>query len=476
MSDDKFDLEDELAKSIANIVEEETADAEIYVRKNSKGVTPLYEDEEYDEPETSDVIETEEPADKLSKGKVALIIAIVVIVLGAVAGTVYYVVHKTLDKTKDNYAYYNNRGYDAYDSGDYEKAITNFEKALTYDEGKTNSEENIDMMIWLYDCYEHIGNEEKAITILEKVLELDTYNITAYSYLVNIYDTNEDYESIHTLYTVAEGSDDEKLLEYFQKYLAKDPVISPEETTQNDDIEVTITTTEADAKIYYSLDGEEGDFQIYTDKFELSEGETTVCYYAINKYGFESEHTEITYTISYGGPSAPRFSRDDTEITSQTKVNIAITTDNPSTDKLYYTLDGSIPTESSTLYTSYIELPQGTTTITVLVVDAHGKTNYNSRTYTVTYTDNYSQSECENIIWSRLSEKGLVDEKTHKNKDGDQCKMNYFGKKTVDGLSIQMFYYVVDGDTQDYMLGADCSSGTVYKVYSEDGSYSITKY
>lgn len=479
--DENFD--EELEKSIAMIVDEENTDANLYVKRNFAGSSDMPEidsgttsadtDDEEDEDDGYDEDNDDNQDDKTSPKKIVIIVAIVLVVVGLIGTGAFFLIRSAYNSSRDNYGYYNELGYKALDSKDYESAITNFEKALTYDEGKEATDTNLNMMLYLYECYDKTDKADKAKETLENVLSLDPDNENAVYYLIQIYDENKEYDSIIDLYDSLKDSQSEKIKSMFSRYVISEPQISPEGGDFSDDVRVTISGG-IDTTVYYTIDGSEPSetSQIYSDKLEFTEGTTTVKYFSVNKYGFKSDVYEQTYVVEYSAPEIPKISPEDTEISQSGKVMVTISNIETGS-KVYYTTDGSTPTQSSKLYDrTPFELPAGTTTVNVLVVNSHGKTATATKTYKVEYVANYTKDEAEELIWEMLESKKYVD-KDHLNKDELECTMDYYAKKTIDGNTIYMFYYNIDGEKQDYWFGADSSYGTIFKITGDKDDYTL---
>ena len=477
---DDFD-EEAFEKSIESIVDEETADAQLYVNKNIMNVRPETEGSIQDEPGQTDSDDSDYEydddltAEKQSSKKTVIIVVCVaaaVIIIGVVA---FFVIRTALSKTKDNYGYYNSMGYEALDNKDYEAAITSFEKALTYNEGKTADTTNINMMLYLYDCYMEVGDEDKAVRILKDVLERDKYNKSACYYLIEIYDKKKDYKSIHELYESMKESNDEELMLYFSNYAAQVPSVSPAGDTYQADQELTLSAPEG-YKIYYTLDGSDPtkSASLYRtgEKLPVTEGDTTLKFFAMNEYGFESDVVTAKYTVEYSGPVKPTINPSNTEINQEEKAKVVISgTQAGST--VYYTIDGSMPTTTSLVYTGPFELPAGTVTVSVLVVDSHGKTANASKTYNVRYTSKYSDSQAAEFVWNALTENLVVDE-NHCDAAGRIYELNYYSSKQINGSNMYLFYCIVDGTTQGFYYGADGDTGEVFTITGDDGNFAVT--
>ena len=127
---DELDLEKELAKSIANIVDEETIGAEAYVKNETfdDDLNSFDDDLDID----NDDLE-EEPEDNNKKTKHLIIaVSVIAVVLAIIIISAIFIVKAVYNKSQDNYAHYHNAGFTALENKEYNKAVENFEKALTY--------------------------------------------------------------------------------------------------------------------------------------------------------------------------------------------------------------------------------------------------------------------------------------------------------------------------------------------------------
>ena len=476
---DDFDLEKELADSIAHIVDEELSGAETFV-KSSVNNRAYYEEEPVQETEeVSDEEADEDVARKKKMKHLIITIAIIVFVITAIVLGAYFIVNYAMKKSMDNYAYHNNAGYSAMSEKNYEEAAKSFEKALSYEEGKNDT----DMMLYLYECYNYLGRTEEAIDILYDVLLVKDKNYyNALYYLVRYYDDKEDYVKVKELYEANKDSSSSDVLALFSIYHASEPVASPVSDTYSEEQYITIAVKNG-SKIYYTTDGSEPTVNstLYTDKFKVSEGTTEVKFIAVNEYGFVSDVVTEEYIINYEAPSAPTIYPEKTSFEQSNSV-MATINNYPVDAKVYYTLDGTLPNENSTVYTGAFALPEGSTIINVLVVDSHGLTCRTSKTYNVTYVSNITEEVAVENIWAALIEAKIVD-KDHNlitddvevDEDGEvvkiPCELEYFTKSTIDDDTLYMYYFFIDGVPEDYWYGADDNQGVAYKITGKAGEY-----
>lgn len=463
--------DDEFEKSIASIVDETTADAEAYVSEN-------------------DNIQKKEPIRKPNKKhedaetvgekvrKIIIIVAIVLALFAIIGVSTYFAVKTAINKSKDNYSYYHSLGYESYEEKDYESAIVNFEKALTYDEGKSDSKNNINMMLYLFEAYNKTGKTDKAEQILKKIITINPSNENAYYNLVALYEKQGDYSKIKTLYESLSETEKPAIVSMFNKYLAASATVNIKGGTFKEDLTIELSCDDPDCQIYFALGQSDPSSNptVYTEPIKLTLGSTTIRFYTRNQYGFESAIVTESYSIDYEGPTAPRFEPADLSISSTEVVNVFIK--NVKEDcEVFYTIDGSTPTQASKKYDpdNPIELPAGTTIVSALVVDSHGLTSIGTHTYTVTYVyePEYTETEAKDAIWERLIARGVVDEEHFETTEGLLCQLDIKKRELINGRNIYVFYFSTNGFNYDFFYGADADNLTVYRLKANGSSYSI---
>lgn len=146
--------------------------------------------------------------------------------------------------------------------------------------------------------------------------------------------------------------------------------------------------TETDGTIYYTLDGsvpDENSYR-YEKPISLQEGTTVIRAFAIDQDGNSSDIVSNVYDVEFGEPDKPTIIPDSGEYVGEVYVRILV----PEDCHAYYSLDGSIPTESSELYTGEFLMPSGKTTLQAVVVDENGMYSEISKV-------EYSRLQDENI-------------------------------------------------------------------------------
>ncbi|WP_435101165.1 chitobiase/beta-hexosaminidase C-terminal domain-containing protein [Arhodomonas sp. AD133] len=156
------------------------------------------------------------------------------------------------------------------------------------------------------------------------------------------------------------------------------PAADPLGGLYNADQTVTLTG-EAGASLYFTRDGTAPSpaSNAYTGPITVT-ATTTVKAIAVDTAGNQSEVLSETYTIDKTAPAKPTVDLPGGIYSSDQSVTLS----GESGTSLYYTLDGTAPTSSSTLYSSPITITDSTT-LNAIAVDAAGNA---SGVRTATYT------------------------------------------------------------------------------------------
>ena len=279
-------------------------------------------------------------------------------------------------KNANSYEYQVSSAEQEYVDKNYENALHYYKTALAL------KPSDVPVRLAMADIYVEQAEYDAAMVLLMEVIDLEPQNQTAYKRLIQIYEKKEDYGSIIEL---ASGVEDTDILELFEGYLVAAPIISPVEGEYDEYIDVTLFSIE-DYDIYYTLDGTEPDKENgirYTsngtsDKKDITldeAGKYTVHAVCINEKGISSEIAEATYNIEVVAPAYATVSPDGGRITSETTVTVEA----EENCTIYYTWDGTDPTEASLKYLEPLEIPTGNNILSILVVN--DKTGLDSGVY-----------------------------------------------------------------------------------------------
>ncbi len=496
---DGFDFEDELAESIAQIIDEETSSAEnLYKGKiNRTSDTTELPEEDLDIEEDDDDEDDNERKDNSSRNKLIIIIVAILAFIGIVVGLAVFFIKTALNNSKNNYGYYQNLAYEAKDvDKDYVQAVEYFEKAMKYKDDLLE-DETIEVngvkvesetilvkdLLNLSDCYEELHRVDDKINTLNTVLKYDSYNENAIYYLVKEYDEIEAYENIRNLYESVSKSNNSSLINIFAPYLCSEPIIAPEAGEYGKDQEIAFLNRDG-AKIYYTTDGTDPTVNgtLYSVDFVVKEGTTTVKYYMVNEFGFKSDVYTAEYNITYKAPDLPKVSPQSGSYTTSSEQMITIG-NIPSGAKAYYEISYNgvpiKPTSSSTVYEAPFAMPEGSVILSVIIINDNGlSSGVVTNNYTLKRVDKYSDSTAEQLIWSTLELHKIIDknhmteievevegeEETGTEKVKAKLTLSYYSKKEIGEQKIWMFNVNIGDEKQEYFYGCDADSGKVYKI------------
>lgn len=285
---------------------------------------------------------------------------ILITVLGAVLMTLLLVLLVTFIYQKYSVSYQLDRAESAMDAEQYEQALMYLERARKLDVNDSK------LTLLEAQCHIGLGDQGYAAELLEeavtaRVMDEDTLN-RCYDLLIPILDTQEEYERINGLLLLA---NDTKLQTRFSQYLAMKPEFGYATGNYEQVISLKITANTT-GTIYYTTDGSVPDqsSEVYTVPLLLDPGEHRIRAVFVNDYGIVSEEAENYYLIDVAVPEKPQVSLESGEYHEPCTIEVTSADEG----KIYYTTDGSNPTENSLLYTQPIDMPLGRTNYRFVVI------------------------------------------------------------------------------------------------------------
>ena len=260
-----------------------------------------------------------------------------------------------------SYDHYVAKGKAADTKEEYTEALTYYNRAIKKNDAKAKAK------ILAANDYMKLTEYDKAEELLLSVIEKDSDNVSAYKSLIVLYLTTDSYDKLDFLQAQVTN---QKIIDLFNDHLVSAPVFSVDGGKYDDDVIIELHAKTG--KIYYTLDGSdptEGGI-LYTEPFMLKEGTTTVQ--AVCEEGEKvSEVIAKRYKISYADPEAPVVIPAGGSFTTPTTITVEV----PEGASVYYTWDGTTPTQSSAKYTAPIDMKEGNNILSLLLVDKHGKTS-----------------------------------------------------------------------------------------------------
>ncbi|MDD6193724.1 MAG: chitobiase/beta-hexosaminidase C-terminal domain-containing protein [Lachnospiraceae bacterium] len=285
--------------------------------------------------------------------RIGIIVGIVLIAVGII-GTVMF---------QTSYGHYVNKGLALDKKEEYQKAVTYYEKAISKDGEKTKAK------LLAADDYLRLEEYDKSEALYLQVIEEDSNNLSAYKGLITLYLTLGDYSSLNELQADVTN---QKILKLFEDNVIVAPQFSEKGGKFSDDVNLTLVSEDGN-EIYYSDDGSDpskkGNGILYKESILLTEGTTTIKAVCKGEDGKYSQVISNKYRITYEEPEMAEVDPAGGTFTTPTMITINV----PEGAKVYYTWDGTTPSESSTQYTGPFEMMEGNHILSLILVDKHGK-------------------------------------------------------------------------------------------------------
>ena len=258
----------------------------------------------------------------------------------------------------NSYSHIIGKANKAYQSGDYETAYSLYEKALT------KNSESVDALIGAGNSAIHTGEYDKSEKLLIKALDIDNKNTKAYASLLDLYTATDNQEKIVDAEKLAQT---QEMKEAFNDVAIDTPEFSIAGGEFTDDVYLTLKSPN-NLQVYYTINGKnpsDGSGTLYEEEIHLTEGTNVVkaCCYKNGTFGYVKEET---YKIEYDEPPFPTVSPMNGSFDTETQITIK--SDVPGA-KIYYTWDGSTPTEKSSKYTGPITVIPGNNVLSVVVIN-----------------------------------------------------------------------------------------------------------
>lgn len=281
---------------------------------------------------------------------------VIMILAGVIIGALYHMEHSV--------EYQMARAAECVAKQNYQQAVDYYLRALEL--GNTDQE----LGFALADCYYAMddvgGYESQLLRMIDGGL-LDQKQLErAYSQLIQSYRGRNDYQTIDSLLN---SCDNDVIRSTYQNLQARAPEFGFEEGYYQEILPLKLSSNTA-GTIYYTLDGSEPDENspIYTAPIFLDNGEHTVKAVFVNQYGLVSDVVTKRYQIEIQIPVAPDVTTASGEYSSPTLIKINCEEE----DMIYYTTDGTTPTDNSTRYTGPIPMPLGDSVYNFAIIEEGG--------------------------------------------------------------------------------------------------------
>ncbi len=350
--------------------------------------------------EKTDSKESVDALKKLQK-KITIISAIVVVfIIATIAINAVIIV-----RHNNSFEYQKACGYVELENENYEKAYEYFNKALSIDNT------SIEIRFQIAKVEQKLGDILAAESMYNEIISIDENNVEAGKELLKLYSENSMTERIETFF---ESIKEKTIYEELLKYHVETPVFSVEPGKYQRFVAVEIFCNTEKCQIYYTVDGTSPTSENsipYSGLIRLPNGTTTIKAIATNQEGYISEEIEGTYTVDYEAPDNPVFSPNGGDYYYATPITIEV----PNGCNVFYTIDGSVPTEQSRKYNGYIDMPIGNNLIKAVAIDKSGfVSNTIEATFNLNFDASFSIEQAHTVIMAHLAnnpedERGVFD-------------------------------------------------------------------
>lgn len=336
-----------------------------------------------------------------------------------------------------------------------------------------------------FQCALIMENYDGAEQYLLDGIEYNAYDETEIVYcfgeLIEKYLEKQQYKKVSRLLNVCPSG---VIVTKYREYLALPVSFSYTEGTYIGTIPIKLSSG-SEGTIYYTTDGSEPNVTSnkYTSPIFLDEGEHVIKAVFFNEYGVQSEIVTKTYIIERRTiPLQPSVNCYSGEFV----IPVIITIDSEDGCSVYYTTDGTTPTEESLLYTEPIPMPLGKTQFKFVCYNADS--GYYSEVVTRDYEFNlntdYKFTQAQRDVYALMIDENII-------LDYAGTRSNFVGSNsyeyqyviTVDEMGefylISEFHKTEEGEkyATGISFAVNVYDGTIYRVEkNENMDYVLTLY
>ncbi len=385
------------------------------------------------------------------------------ILLGALLVAGFLVFHYY--RNTEGESYYVGEAYRFAEDGAYEEAAEQIALAM-----EAAGEERIDLVLQRAEYLRSAGKYEEAqeetTALLERKDLTDEEKTEVYRKLLTIYASLNDYEGAATLIGDCE---DENIRETFREYRIEAPVMDAAAGSYEDELILTISA-DCQGSIFYTIDGSTPTTQssLYQSPLHLKEGEYTVAALCVNRFGVKSRVVRRQYTVEPAKPDAPVVTTAEGTYNTPTLITVSASKHG----KIYYTTDGTDPTEDSKEYTGKIIMPLGSSVFKFVCINDNGiASEIVEKHYTLNVSGNFSIEDGPNYILVAMINAGeVVDVNGTITGGSARYIYNYQGLRQIEGYGT---FYIYAESLMDYITGNCVETGRRFAVNIKNGTVNL---
>ncbi len=311
-------------------------------------------------------VSTDKKRNKSPKNNKANVKLKILIAAAAVLGLVFVIGIALIVKSVRSYYSFDkqfSKLEEEFGSGDHEAAIKTAKHVISINPDDERAR------LMLADSYFTLKKYDESIAVLDGLLNDFPKDISIYERLIANYEAEGDVDSIISLSERADPTISNSL---FQDYACENPEFSEEAGNYYGKQTIKLTVS-GKGTIYYTLDGSypDEDANVYTQPIVLDEGETTIRAVHVNDKGVKSEEVSKTYNIIIVAPATPKLLTQAGDYSIPKLIKL----EEPQAGTLYYTTDGTDPTEDSKVYEPPILMPLGKSEFRFAIINDSGESS-----------------------------------------------------------------------------------------------------
>ena len=424
-------------------------------------VEEMIPDNEQEKDEVPDEFDYESPA-RISRQLIITLAVVFILAVGFLA--VYFSGDRYLpDTLQDKIA----DAKTAYTDKQYKQAANLYEDVL-------KEQKDSEILVAYADCLYEMGEIDRALSNYYAAIELEPDDEMAYARIIAMYEAAEEYEEINSLLM---NSESEQVKMAFQNYLAVTPVYNYEGGTYNRVIPLKITAATT-GDIYYTLNGTDPMRYgiLYTNPIFLRSGTYNVRAVYINDFGICSEITTAEFIIEGTKPKEPEVGLVSGQYTTPQKISVVV----PQGCTVYYTTNGSVPDENSSIYGEPIPMKEGVSNYRFVAISEEGVySDVVSRSYQLNVETEWPAEESVTRLKWRLVQKEILLEfdGSLRDKTGKNIYV-YDSLQIIDNKMMHVINeYYQEGNNSRNMTGTvycvDLSNGYVYRIMTDENGNEV---